>query len=145
MASTPPRNSAFDSLVNDSDYSSISTSGNSKRNTGIPTKNAIPANKPPSMSNRFAASNKGSAQQMTVPSKFQPLIEAMKSVGKAMISLSDLEEHLKKWSETLNLPIENINAYIAKASDAGIIIYDKSIKYVRFRNRQMANMNIEYE
>lgn len=144
IASTPPRNSAYDSANNDSDYSSISASGNAKRTTGIPTKNPLTSNKPASnaIANRISSSSKNSSMQ--VSTKFQPLIEAMKSIGKAMIALSDLEEQLKKKSEALNLPIENTNAYIAKASDAGIIIYDKSINYVRFKNRQMANATIEY-
>ena len=83
-------------------------------------------------------------QKMEVPSKFRPLIEAMKSMGKAMISLNDLEGQLNVWFSKLNETPENTNTYIAKASDAGIIIYDKSINYVRFRNRSMANAQIEY-
>ncbi|OHT07950.1 hypothetical protein TRFO_05077 [Tritrichomonas foetus] len=97
--------------------------------------------RPPPSSAAHPPSN---GQTMSIPAKFQPLIEAMKSIGKAMISLSDLEGQLKVWCNKLNEPIENTNTYIAKASDAGIIIYDKSINYVRFRNRQMANANIEY-
>lgn len=87
---------------------------------------------------------KSNPQTMSVPIKFQPLIEAMKSIGKAMIALSDLESQLKIWSSKLDIQIENTNTYIARASDAGLIIYDKSINYIRFKNRQMANANIEY-
>lgn len=83
-------------------------------------------------------------QKMEIPSKFRPLIEAMKAMGKAMISLNDLEGQLDTWFKKLNVPAESINTYISKASDAGIIIYDKSINYVRFRNRSMANAQIEY-
>ncbi|KAK8891317.1 hypothetical protein M9Y10_028525 [Tritrichomonas musculus] len=83
-------------------------------------------------------------QKMEIPTKFRPLIEAMKSIGKAMISLNDLEGQLNAWFNKLNEPAENINSYIAKASDAGIIIYDKSINYVRFRNRSTASAQIEY-
>ena len=86
----------------------------------------------------------GHDQSLEVPIKFRPLIEAMKSMGKAMISLSDLEGQLKTWSAKLNEPIDNINAYISKAADAQLVIYDKSINYVRFRNRSMANATIEY-
>lgn len=144
VASTPPRNSIYDSMNNDSDHSSISTSGNGKRSTGIPQKNTLAANKPTLNSgNRISSSNKN-ASTITAPVKFQPLIEAMKSIGKAMIALSDLEDQLKKWSESLNQPIENTNAYISKASDAGIVIYDKSINYVRFKNRVMMSANVEY-
>lgn len=86
----------------------------------------------------------GSDQVLEVPKRFRPLIEAMKSMGKAMISLSDLEGQLKIWSTKLNEPVDNINAYITKAADAQLVIYDKSINYVRFRNRSMANAAIEY-
>jgi hypothetical protein len=81
---------------------------------------------------------------LQIPAKFQPLVEAMKSIGKALISLGDLEGQLKVWSEKLNEPIDNINSYIAKATDAQIIIYDKAINYVRFRNRAIATAKVEY-
>jgi hypothetical protein len=83
-------------------------------------------------------------QVVQVPAKFQPLIEAMKSLGKVMVSVADLEGQLKIWSTRLNQPIDNIGAYIAKAADAQIILYDKQINYVRFRNRTLASATIEY-
>jgi hypothetical protein len=79
-----------------------------------------------------------------IPVKFQPLVEAMKSTGKALISLNDLEGQLKVWSAKLNQPVENINTYIAKATDAQIVIYDKAINYVRFRNRAIVTSDVEY-
>lgn len=85
-----------------------------------------------------------SDQIITVPTKFQPLIEAMKSIGKAMISLSDLESQLKVYCTKYNVPQQNINTLITKATDAGLVIFDKSINYVRFRNRAMASAKIEY-
>ena len=94
--------------------------------------------------NSRCRSGVGPDQSLEVPVKFRPLIEAMKSMGKAMISLSDLEGQLKTWSAKLNQPIDNINQYITKAADAQLVIYDKSINYVRFRNRSMANAAIEY-
>ena len=97
-----------------------------------------------SVSTPGSGSGVGHDQSLEVPVKFRPLIEAMKSMGKAMISLSDLEGQLKTWSAKLNEPIDNINAYITKAADAQLVIYDKSINYVRFRNRSMANAAIEY-
>jgi hypothetical protein len=79
-----------------------------------------------------------------IPVKFQPLVEAMKAIGKSLISLNDLEGQLKIWSTKLNVPIDNINAYISKATDAQIVIYDKAINYVRFRNRSIATSKLEY-
>jgi hypothetical protein len=61
-----------------------------------------------------------------------------------MVSVTDLEGPLKTWSTRLNQPIDNINAYIAKAADAQIILHDKQINYVRFRNRTLASAQIEY-
>lgn len=85
-----------------------------------------------------------SEQVVQIPAKFQPLIEAMKSLGKAMVSVTDLEGQLKIWSTRLNQPIDSISAYIAKAADAQIILYEKHINYVRFRNRVIASAQIEY-
>jgi hypothetical protein len=79
-----------------------------------------------------------------IPVKFQPLVEAMKSAGKALISLADLESQLKVWSSNLGQPVDPINAYISKATDAQIVIYDKAINYVRFRNRAIMTSEIEY-
>ena len=83
-------------------------------------------------------------QTFNIPIKFQPLIEAMKAAGKAMISMNDLEGYLKKAAAELNIQQPNTNTIVNKANDAGIIIYDKSIKYVRFRNRQMTTGIINY-
>ena len=68
----------------------------------------------------------------------------MKAAGKAMISVNDLDVYLKKVAAELNIQQPNTNTIVNKANDAGIIIYDKSINYVRFRNRQMATGIINY-
>ena len=78
------------------------------------------------------------------PLEFQPLIEAMKSIGKSMISKSDLEEQFSICCKNLNLPPQDLMSMIDKASSYGLIIYDSSINYVRFKNRQLANANITY-
>lgn len=93
---------------------------------------------------RPSAVTTGRDQVFEVPAKFQPLMEAMRAMNKAMISLSDLEGQLKHWGAKLGEPIDNVNAYICKASDQQIIIYDKSINYVRFRNRAMSTGKIHY-
>lgn len=85
-----------------------------------------------------------SSTKIKVPGEFKVMVEAMKSIGKAMIALSDLEELMNELSDELNQPIGNINEYIQRASDAGIILYEKSINYIRFKNRHMSNMPIEY-
>jgi hypothetical protein len=79
-----------------------------------------------------------------IPVKFQPLVEAMKAIGKSLVSLGDLEGQVKIWSTKLSIPVENINSYISKATDAQIVIYDKAINYVRFRNRAIATSKLEY-
>ena len=79
-----------------------------------------------------------------VPVKFQPLIEAMRSAGKAMISVSDLEKLFADACDRLNMPASNMTAMIDKAAEAGLVIMDKSINYVRFRNRSMASGAITY-
>ena len=76
--------------------------------------------------------------------EFKPLVEVMKSIGKAMISVNDLENPLMKYCNENNMPHFNTNSYVHKASDAGVIIYDRSINYVRFRNRSFMDANIEY-
>ena len=81
---------------------------------------------------------------LAVPVKFQPLIEAMRAAGKAMISMSDLEKLFDDACDRLNLQASNMNAMIDKAADAGLVIVDKSINYVRFRNRAMATGPIQY-
>jgi hypothetical protein len=79
-----------------------------------------------------------------VPIRFQPLVESMKALGKAMISLGDLETQLKEWCGKHGVQMENASQYVSKAAEAQIVIYDKSINYVRFRNRAMASSVIEY-
>lgn len=93
---------------------------------------------------RPAVTASGRDQVFEFPAKFQVLIEAMKSMNKTMISMSDLEERLKIWSDKLGVPIDNVNAYILKAVDQQIVIYDKSINYVRFRNRAISTGKVQY-
>ena len=100
------------------------------------TRNQIPVRSPT-----------GSGQKqdgLNVPVKFQPLIEAMKASGKAMISLSDLEAKFGEACERLNMQPPSMTAMIDKAADAGLVIMDKSINYIRFRNRAMASNAINY-
>ncbi|KAK8838198.1 hypothetical protein M9Y10_035617 [Tritrichomonas musculus] len=88
--------------------------------------------------------NQASKDQPSIPLQFQPLIEAMKSIGKSMISLSDLEEQFNICCKNLNLPPQDLKTMIDKASSNGLIIFDSSINYVRFKNRQIANTQIVY-
>lgn len=83
-------------------------------------------------------------QSTTIPLQYQPLIEAMKSIGKSMISLSDLEEQFSICCKNLNLPPQDLQTIINSASSSGLIIYDASINYVRFKNRTLANASITY-
>jgi hypothetical protein len=81
---------------------------------------------------------------MQLSAKFRPLVEAMRGMGKAMISVTDLEAPLKALSAKLNEPVENLGSYLAKAADAQIIIYDKSTNYLRFRSRGLATSAVDY-
>jgi hypothetical protein len=108
-----------------------------------------PGGTPPPEKKKSASPKKVQQQQarertVQVQGKFHPLVEAMKSVGKVMILLSDLEAPLKSWSAKLNKPIESTKAYIAKAADAQLVVYDEATNYIRFRNRSLANSPIEY-
>lgn len=85
-----------------------------------------------------------SKDQQSVPLEFQPLIEAMKSIGKSMVSLSDLEEQFNICCKNLNLPQQDLKTMIDKASSNGLIIFDSNINYVRFKNRQITNSQIVY-
>ena len=79
-----------------------------------------------------------------VPAQFRVLVESMRSMGKTMISLGDLEAQLRTWSTKLGEPVDNTTSYINKATEAQIVIYDKEINYVRFRNRSLSTGSIEY-
>jgi len=86
----------------------------------------------------------GREQTFEVPAKFRPLIESMRAIGKAMISLGDLETRLKAWCAKSGDVLEGVQSLVSRAADAQLVIYDKSIGYVRFRNRAMANGTIAY-
>ncbi|OHT17611.1 hypothetical protein TRFO_00869 [Tritrichomonas foetus] len=101
----------------------------------------------PSKAEKADGRNKNSAskdQGTSFPLMFQPLIEAMKSIGKSMISKSDLEEQFNICCKNLNLPPQDLMLMIEKASSYGLIIYDNSINYVRFKNRSLATATITY-
>jgi hypothetical protein len=83
-------------------------------------------------------------QKVQVSLKFKPLVEVMKSFGKAMVSLGDLEMELRNWFTEHGEPSENTATYLAKASDAQLVVVDKTINYARFRNRTLARSPIEY-
>jgi hypothetical protein len=83
-------------------------------------------------------------QQVQVPAKFKALVEVMRSIGKVMVAIADLEGQLKIYSTRTGEPIVNPSVYIAKAGDAQIITIDKTINYVRFRNRTLATASIVY-
>jgi hypothetical protein len=85
-----------------------------------------------------------SEQALQVPAKFKALVEVMRSTGKVMVSLQDLEGQLKIYAAKTGEPIENPSLYIAKAGDAQIITIDKGIGYVRFRNRALLTAPITY-
>jgi hypothetical protein len=88
---------------------------------------------------------KGSSDQpIQVPAKFKALVEVMRSMGKVMISIADLEGQLKIYATKTGEPIDNPSAYITKAGDAQIITIEKGINYVRFRNRGLATASITY-
>lgn len=109
----------------------------------IDLRSPVVPSKPPSIDtkNQFGRLTK---DQHSVPLEFQPLIEAMKSIGKSMISLSDLEEQFNICCKNLNLPPQDLKTMIDKASSKELIIFDSSINYVRFKNRQIANTQIVY-
>ena len=80
-----------------------------------------------------------------IPRVYQPLIESMKSIGKSMIQLSALTEEIKKTCQQLGVPEQDALSVINQAHNDGYIIFDKTINYIRFRNRALAKTNIEYE
>lgn len=79
-----------------------------------------------------------------IPRVYQPLIEAMKAIGKAMIPLNSLSDEFKKTCSQLGVGEQNIMTIINKASDAGLVIFDKTINYVRFRDRKISFSQITY-
>jgi hypothetical protein len=85
-----------------------------------------------------------SDQQVQLPAKFKALVEVMKSMGKVMVSIPDLEGELKIYSSRTGDPIENPSSYISKAGDAQILTIDKAVNYVRFRSRTLVTANITY-
>jgi len=84
-------------------------------------------------------------QSMTIPKKFQVLVEAMKRVNKAMISLKVLTEQMKAVAQDLGVSEQNVQQTISKATEAGLVVFDATINYIRFRNREMEKMQIQYE
>jgi hypothetical protein len=85
-----------------------------------------------------------SDQTLQVPLKFKPLVEVMRSIGKIMVSIADLEAQLKLYAAKTNEPIENPGAYIAQAGTARVLTIDRAINYVRFTNRSLATTNVVY-
>jgi hypothetical protein len=68
----------------------------------------------------------------------------MRSMGKIMVSIADLEGQLKLSAAKTGEPIENPGAYIARAGDAQILTIDRGINDVRFKNRSLATPNVVY-
>lgn len=103
--------------------------------------------KPTTLSQKNIVENYSTSNEepiFSIAIKFKPLIESIKNAGKSIISLSDLESYLKSYCEKEKIKISNTMSLINKASETGIIIYDKSINYLRFRNRQMMIGTIKY-
>ena len=97
------------------------------------------------LTSAFTPDTKKEKNEIVVSRKYQPLIEAMRSIGKSMVPLDSFVEELEKECQILGVPSQNAMSIISKASNDGIIIYDKTIKYIRFRNRSFSNVNIEYQ
>ena len=89
----------------------------------------------------------GAQQQneITISAEFRPLIEAMKSVGKSMVALNDFEAHLKQWAVAEGVKCPDAMSLIQGGVDAGIVIFDQTINYIRFRNRSIPTGHIIYE
>jgi hypothetical protein len=83
-------------------------------------------------------------QAMQVPAKFQPLVEAMRATGKVMVPVADLEGQMKAWAAKLGQPVDDRGSHIQQAADAQIVIWDKAINYVRFKNRALSTAPVEY-
>ena len=82
---------------------------------------------------------------VVIPRIYQPLIESMRSIGKSMIQLSVLTEEIKKTCQQLGIPEQDALGIINQAHNDGYIILDKTINYIRFRNRSLSKADIEYE
>ena len=82
---------------------------------------------------------------MLISMEFRPLIEAMKSVGKSMVALNDFETHLRSWSQAEGVKVPDVMGLILKGVDAGLVIFDQTINYLRFRNRSIPTSQIKYE
>jgi hypothetical protein len=85
-----------------------------------------------------------SDQTFQVPAKFKALVEVMRSMGKIMVSIPDLEAQLKSWAAKTGEPIENPTAYIGRAVEAQLLTIDRAINYARFRNRALTTANVVY-
>jgi hypothetical protein len=83
-------------------------------------------------------------QSVQVPAKFKAVVEVMRGVGKLMVPIQELEAQLRAYSSKTGEAIENPSSYITKAGDAQILLIDKSINYVRFRNRALLTAVITY-
>lgn len=84
----------------------------------------------------------GNVQQVSV--QFKPLIEAMKLVGKSMVSYNDFITSLRGYCKIENIQINDAMELIESAVEGGIVIFDKSINYLRFRNRSLSTSTIQY-
>ena len=103
---------------------------------------------PPQQTNQKGGKRKsaGNAQNiLTISAEFRPLIEAMKSVGKSMVALNDFESHLKSFCQSEGIKVPDVMTLIQNGVDAGIIIFDQTINYIRFRNRSISTGQIQYE
>lgn len=55
--------------------------------------------------------------------------------------LNDIANPLMKYCVDNNMQYFDTSSYVQEASDAGVIIYQRSINYVRFRNISFMNTN----
>lgn len=100
-----------------------------------------------SRGNQVNAGNKDSqVYPNIIPVEFKPLFESMKACGKSMISLHDLEASFNRWcSQYTDGGTINLMSLINKASEANYVIFDKSINYIRFRDRTINTAQIQYD
>lgn len=98
-----------------------------------PTKRTTPI---PSMPQR--------SDVLEVPKQFMALTEAIRSTEKAMVQIAQFEEAYRAVCEELGEEPLNTNTIISRASDAGLVIFDRTINYIRFRNRAMLTAEINY-
>jgi hypothetical protein len=85
-----------------------------------------------------------SDQALQVLVKFKAFVEVTPSIGKLLVPIPDLEGQLKIYAAKTGEPIDNTSSYIAKSGNAQILTIDKSINYVRFRNRAWLTAPITY-